>query len=75
MIFLSKVRSLSKVFDIVDELNDALVCNIKITRWNVAEIIRFGISIDDRLLIKFDDLIETKGHSKRSEAIRSACAS
>jgi len=41
----------------------------------VAEIIRFGISIDDRLLTKFDDLIETKGHSKRSEAIRSACAS
>jgi hypothetical protein len=48
---------LSKVFDIVNELNDALVCNIKITRWNVAETIRFGISIDDRLLAKFDDLI------------------
>lgn len=61
---------MSKVFDIVNELNDALVCNIKITRWCAAGTIRFGISIDGRLLAKFDDLIETKGHSKRSGAIR-----
>jgi len=39
-------------------------------RWNVAETTRFGISIDERLLTKFDELIETKGYSNRSEAIR-----
>ena len=39
-------------------------------RWNVAETTRFGISIDERLLHKFDDLIEAKGYSNRSEAIR-----
>jgi CopG family nickel-responsive transcriptional regulator len=39
-------------------------------RWNVAETTRFGISIDERLLTKFDHLIEEKGYSNRSEAIR-----
>jgi CopG family nickel-responsive transcriptional regulator len=39
-------------------------------RWNVAETTRFGISIDERLLTKFDYLIEKKGYSNRSEAIR-----
>ena len=39
-------------------------------RWNVAETTRFGISIDARLLTKFDDLIAAKGYSNRSEAIR-----
>ena len=33
-------------------------------------ITRFGVSIDDRLLKKFDDLIEEKGYVNRSEAIR-----
>jgi len=36
----------------------------------VAETTRFGISIDERLLAKFDDLLEKKGYSNRSEAIR-----
>ena len=36
----------------------------------MAETIRFGISIDERLLTKFDDLIGAKGYSNRSEAIR-----
>lgn len=36
----------------------------------MAEIIRFGISIDERLLDRFDRLIDEKGYSNRSEAIR-----
>ena len=36
----------------------------------MAEIIRFGVSIDERLLDKFDNLIDEKGYSNRSEAIR-----
>jgi CopG family nickel-responsive transcriptional regulator len=43
---------------------------LEIMRWNVAETTRFGISIDERLLLKFDELIEAKGYSNRSEAIR-----
>jgi CopG family nickel-responsive transcriptional regulator len=31
---------------------------------------RFGVSIDERLLKKFDDIIEEKGYVNRSEAIR-----
>ena len=31
---------------------------------------RFGVSMDDKLLKKFDHLIEKKGYSTRSEAIR-----
>lgn len=34
------------------------------------EITRFGVSIDDDLLSKFDGLIERKGYTNRSEAIR-----
>jgi len=33
-------------------------------------ITRFGVSIDERLLKKFDDVIEEKGYVNRSEAIR-----
>jgi len=33
-------------------------------------IIRFGVSIDDKLLGRFDELIEEKGYVNRSEAIR-----
>lgn len=33
-------------------------------------ITRFGVSIDDQLIKKFDDLIERKGYANRSEAIR-----
>ena len=36
----------------------------------MAELTRFGISIDERLLNKFDALIDEKGYSNRSEAIR-----
>ena len=36
----------------------------------MAEVVRFGISMDDRLLEKFDRLIERKGYSNRSEAVR-----
>ncbi len=34
------------------------------------ELTRFGISIDEQLLQRFDDLIEGKGYVNRSEAIR-----
>lgn len=33
-------------------------------------IIRFGVSIDEKLLLQFDDLISEKGYVNRSEAIR-----
>ncbi len=36
----------------------------------MADLTRFGISIDDRLLKRFDELIARKGHANRSEAIR-----
>jgi CopG family nickel-responsive transcriptional regulator len=32
--------------------------------------VRFGVSIDDRLLKRFDELISEKGYINRSEAIR-----
>jgi CopG family nickel-responsive transcriptional regulator len=36
----------------------------------VAEVIRFGISADERLLERFDALIAEKGYVNRSEAVR-----
>ncbi len=36
----------------------------------MADLTRFGISIDNRLLRRFDALIADKGHVNRSEAIR-----
>lgn len=36
----------------------------------MGETVRFGISIDDKLLDNFDRLIETKGYVNRSEAVR-----
>ncbi|WP_298039443.1 nickel-responsive transcriptional regulator NikR [uncultured Desulfuromonas sp.] len=36
----------------------------------MADLVRFGISIDDSLLERFDDLIARKGYGNRSEAIR-----
>jgi len=36
----------------------------------VTELIRFGVSIDERLLQNFDALITRKGYDNRSEAIR-----
>lgn len=36
----------------------------------MSELTRFGISIDDRLLKRFDALIADKGYGNRSEAIR-----
>ena len=33
-------------------------------------VIRFGISLEDILLVRFDNLIQKKGYSNRSEAIR-----
>lgn len=40
------------------------------TRNTMNNIIRFGVSIDDRLLDQFDQLIALKGYVNRSEAIR-----
>jgi CopG family nickel-responsive transcriptional regulator len=34
------------------------------------EVVRFGVSIDERLLNRFDELIEHKGYVNRSEAVR-----
>ena len=36
----------------------------------MADLTRFGISIDERLLTRFDELINSKGYFNRSEAIR-----
>ena len=36
----------------------------------MADLIRFGVSIPDELLDKFDELISSKGYTNRSEAIR-----
>ena len=36
----------------------------------VSDIARFGVSIDSKLINKFDALIERKGYTTRSEAIR-----
>jgi len=36
----------------------------------MGQIVRFGISIDERLLASFDRLIDAKGYQNRSEAIR-----
>ena len=36
----------------------------------MGETVRFGISMDDKLLESFDKLIEQKGYANRSEAIR-----
>jgi CopG family nickel-responsive transcriptional regulator len=36
----------------------------------MSELIRFGISMDNRLLRSFDKMITEKGYSNRSEAIR-----
>lgn len=36
----------------------------------MSELVRFGISIDGRLLDRFDELIERKGYVNRSEALR-----
>lgn len=36
----------------------------------MADIVRFGISIKEDLLLRFDDLITKKGYVNRSEAIR-----
>lgn len=36
----------------------------------MAELTRFGISIDERLLTQFDEMISEKGYVNRSEAIR-----
>ncbi len=36
----------------------------------MAELVRFGVSIEDNLLKKFDRLISNRGYSTRSEALR-----
>ncbi|MBW2056374.1 MAG: nickel-responsive transcriptional regulator NikR [Deltaproteobacteria bacterium] len=36
----------------------------------MSKLIRFGISMDERLLMQFDEMVAQKGHSNRSEAIR-----
>ena len=42
----------------------------KFKELTMAETVRFGVSIDDKLLESFDGLIEKKGYMNRSEAIR-----
>jgi len=37
---------------------------------NQNNIVRFGVSIDEKLLTKFDNIINDKGYVNRSEAIR-----
>ncbi len=36
----------------------------------MSELVRFGVSMDSKLLTAFDELIERKGYANRSEAIR-----
>ncbi len=36
----------------------------------MSEVVRFGVSTDERLLEKFDELIDRKGYVNRSEAVR-----
>jgi len=36
----------------------------------MSELVRFGVSIDSKLINRFDDLIGKKGYATRSEAIR-----
>jgi CopG family nickel-responsive transcriptional regulator len=36
----------------------------------MGEVVRFGVSMEDRLLEQFDRLIKTKGYANRSEAVR-----
>jgi CopG family nickel-responsive transcriptional regulator len=36
----------------------------------MADVVRFGISADERLLVRFDALIAEKGYVNRSEAVR-----
>jgi len=36
----------------------------------MSELVRFGVSLEDSLLVDFDRLIEAKGYASRSEAIR-----
>ncbi len=36
----------------------------------MSEVVRFGVSTDERLLSRFDDLIAQKGYVNRSEAVR-----
>jgi CopG family transcriptional regulator, nickel-responsive regulator len=36
----------------------------------MSELVRFGVSLDDQLLVAFDQLITRKGYQNRSEAIR-----
>ena len=36
----------------------------------MSELVRFGVSMDGRLLARFDQLIAEKGYANRSEAIR-----
>ena len=38
--------------------------------FNLADLVRFGVSISKELLEKFDALVVQKGYNNRSEAIR-----
>jgi len=51
-------------------LKKQLQANLLISEGIMADLTRFGISIDERLLEKFDSLIAEKGYANRSEAIR-----
>jgi len=36
----------------------------------MSELTRFGVSVEDDLLVSFDNLITTQGYDTRSEALR-----
>jgi len=38
--------------------------------WDMSELVRFGVSVEDSLLDKFDRLIRKRGYATRSEALR-----
>ena len=42
----------------------------KITRKDMSELIRFGVSLDKNLLDKFDNFIKERSYTNRSEAFR-----
>jgi CopG family nickel-responsive transcriptional regulator len=48
---------------------DGAIFSKKVARMT-KELVRFGVSMDEKLLKKFDSLLEKKGYNNRSEAIR-----
>ena len=42
----------------------------RVTENSMSSLVRFGVSLDKKLLERFDDLLLSKGYKNRSEAIR-----